>query len=117
MSPAHSVMRSRQSFIRDAIIAIGVLGSLYGLSYIPFQPLQIPGYLLILGFDLLEGSVGSTGANYDLVFAAYLVGLSLLVRGSHTFSVVRPATLTIPSGSSVSPVRLPSLVPSLWRSH
>ena len=78
MSSAHSVIRSRQSLVRDAIIAIGIFGGLYGLTYIPFQPLQIPGYLLILGFDLLEGSFGSMGANYEFIFAVYLIGLSLL---------------------------------------
>ena len=42
------------------------------------QPLQIPGYLLIVGFDLLEVVFGSAGNNYDILFAVYLLGLGIV---------------------------------------
>ncbi|WP_411962931.1 hypothetical protein [Haloferax sp. YSMS24] len=69
----------RVTFARDAVVATAVLAGLYLLGYgIQFQPLQIPTYLLIVGFDLIEVTVGSAGANYDVLFAAYIVGLGVL---------------------------------------
>ncbi|KAB1196758.1 MULTISPECIES: hypothetical protein [Haloferax] len=66
-------------FARDAVVATAVLAGLYLLGYgIQFQPLQIPTYLLIVGFDLLEVTFGSAGTNYDLLFAAYIVGLGVV---------------------------------------
>ncbi|WP_042665390.1 hypothetical protein [Haloferax sp. ATB1] len=70
------------SFARDAAVATAVLAGLYGLSYgIQFQPFQLPTYLLIVGFDALEVAFGSVGAGYDLLFAAYLVGLGVVAAG------------------------------------
>ncbi|WP_411968232.1 hypothetical protein [Haloferax sp. YSSS75] len=67
------------TFARDAVVATAVLAGLYLLGYgIQFQPLQIPTYLLIVGFDLIEVTFGSAGANYDVLFAAYLLGLGVL---------------------------------------
>ncbi|WP_396613153.1 hypothetical protein ACH9L7_07805 [Haloferax sp. S1W] len=67
------------TFARDAVVATAVLAGLYGLAYgVQFQPLQIPGYLLIVGFDLLEVVFGPVRSNFDLVFAAYIVGLGLV---------------------------------------
>ncbi|KAB1191910.1 hypothetical protein GJR96_00035 [Haloferax sp. MBLA0076] len=67
------------TFARDAVVATAVLAGLYLLGYgVQFQPLQIPTYLLIVGFDLVEAAFGSAGANYDLLFAAYIVGLGLV---------------------------------------
>lgn len=52
---------------------------LYGLSTgVQYQPLQIPGYLLIVGFDMLEVTFGSAGTYFDVLFAAYLLGLGLV---------------------------------------
>ncbi len=52
-----------RSFIRDVIVATLVLVCLYGLAQgVQFQPIQITGYLLIVGFDQLEGtSLNSEG--------------------------------------------------------
>lgn len=67
------------TFARDAVVATATLVGLYLLGYgIQFQPLQIPTYLLIVGFDLIEVTFGSAGANYDLLFAAYIVGLGVV---------------------------------------
>ncbi|WP_416839212.1 hypothetical protein [Haloferax sp. DFSO52] len=81
----------RVTFARDAVVATAVLGGLFLLGYgIQFQPLQIPTYLLIVGFDFLEGVFGSAGANFDLLFGAYLVGLGVL--GAAVAYVVRAAS-------------------------
>ncbi|KAB1188911.1 MULTISPECIES: hypothetical protein [Haloferax] len=69
----------RVTFVRDAVVAILVLVGLYALSFgVQFPPVQIPGYLLIVGFDLLEVAFGSAGVNFNLLFAAYIVGLGLV---------------------------------------
>ena len=69
----------RVTFARDAVVATAILVGLYLLGYgVQFQPLQIPTYLLIVGFDVLEVVFGSAGGNYDLLFGAYLVGLGVL---------------------------------------
>ncbi|WP_227377913.1 hypothetical protein [Haladaptatus halobius] len=69
----------RLTFIRDIIVATVVMVCLYGLALnVQFQWLQIPGYLLIVGFDVLEVTFGSAGANYYLLFALYLMGLGIL---------------------------------------
>lgn len=65
-------------FVRDAIVSTLVLVGLYGLAQgIQFQPVQIPGYLLVVGFDALEGLFGSAGSAYPLLFAVYIFGLGL----------------------------------------
>ncbi|GGC60594.1 hypothetical protein [Haloferax sulfurifontis] len=70
------------SFARDAAVATAVLAGLYGLGYgVQFQPLQLPTYLLVVGFDALEVAFGSAGAGYDVLFAAYLVGLGVVAAG------------------------------------
>ncbi|PSQ47688.1 hypothetical protein BRD15_06815 [Halobacteriales archaeon SW_6_65_15] len=67
------------TFARDALIATVAVVGLYLLGEgAQFQPLQIPWYLLVVGFDVLEAVFGSAGKNYDLLFGAYLVGLGVL---------------------------------------
>lgn len=46
----------RGSFSRDTLVATVILACLYGLTYgIQFRPLQIPGYILIVGFGTIGG--------------------------------------------------------------
>jgi hypothetical protein len=66
------------SFARDVVVATVVVVGLYGLAFVRFQPIQIPGYLLMMGFDMLETAFGSAGANYDVLFYVYLVGLGVV---------------------------------------
>jgi hypothetical protein len=70
--------RHSASFARDVVVATVVVVGLYGLAFVEFRPVQIPGYLLIVGFDMLEATFGSAGSNYDVLFYAYLVGLGLV---------------------------------------
>lgn len=68
----------KTSFIREAVVSIAVVIGLYLAAGVQFPPLQIPGYLLIVGFDMLEVTFGSADAYYDVLFAAYLLGLGLV---------------------------------------
>lgn len=69
----------RGSYLGDAAVATLVVVGLYGLSAgVQFQPAQVPGYLLIVFFDVLEAALGPVETNFELVFAAYLLGLGLV---------------------------------------
>jgi hypothetical protein len=73
-----SVLSSR-AFIRDAVVSTLVLVGLYGLAQtVQFQPVGIPGYLLIVGFDAIEGVTGAFEASYELAFTIYLLGLGVV---------------------------------------
>ncbi|GAA0470037.1 hypothetical protein MUK72_04605 [Halococcus dombrowskii] len=73
--------RRSVSFVRDVVVATTVVVGLYGLAFVEFQPVQIPGYFLIVGFDMLEAAVESAGSNYDVLFYAYLIGLGVVGGG------------------------------------
>lgn len=65
-------------FLRDALVATGALVALYVVGRgVGVQALQIPAYLLIVGFDLMEVVFGSAGRLYYVLFGAYLVALGL----------------------------------------
>ncbi|UTF54538.1 hypothetical protein [Natronosalvus rutilus] len=71
----------RRSFVRDALVTTVVLAGLYALAIsTSFQPLQIPGYLLVVGFGVLEEAVavGFADANPSILFAAYVLVLGLV---------------------------------------
>lgn len=71
-----NVTQSR--FLRDAAVATALLGFLYAVApHSGIQALQIPGYLLIVGFDMLEGVFGAVHTYFDVVFWLYIVGLGL----------------------------------------
>lgn len=73
------VHSSRVLFVRDALGATAILAALYALAFgVQFSPIQIPGYLVVVGFDLLEVVFGPAGAGYPVLFAAYLLGLGLV---------------------------------------
>lgn len=77
-----------ETFVRDAVVSTLVLVGLYGLAQgVQFAPVQVPGYLLVVGFDVLEGAFGSAGSYYYPLFAAYVLGLGL--AGGAVASVVR----------------------------
>ena len=89
------------AFARDALIATVAVVALYLLGEIAqFQPLLIPWYLLVVGFDVLEAVFGSAGRNYNVLFGAYLVGLGVL--GAVVAAGVRRVTMD----SSRSALRL-----------
>ncbi|WP_135533688.1 hypothetical protein [Halostella pelagica] len=68
----------RVPFVRDAVVATAVVTGSYALaSNVEFAPLQIPGYLVIVGFGVLEAAFGFAGDYSEVLFAAYLIGLGL----------------------------------------
>lgn len=70
---------ARSRFIRDAVVATALLGFLAAVApHSGIQALQIPGYLLIVGFDILEGIFGAVPSSFTVVFALYIVGLGFL---------------------------------------
>lgn len=74
-----STPSTRLTFLRDVVIATLVLAGLYGLAWgVQFQPVQIPGYLLITGFDAVEELVGAAGSNYAILFSLYILGLGVI---------------------------------------
>ena len=69
------------TFVRDALVATVGLFGLYALMHSGVPGLAIPGYLLVVGFDLLEVTFGAAGANYYLLFYTYLVVLGVIAAG------------------------------------
>lgn len=78
-------MRSRvlgSTFVRDAAVATGVLAGLFLLSsVVRVQSVQVPGYLLVVGFDVLEAVFGPVRGFYAVVFALYVVALGVVAAG------------------------------------
>lgn len=86
----------KTSFVREAVVSMLVVVGLYGLTGVQFQPVQIPGYLFIVEFDMLEVTFGSADEYYYVLFAAYLLGLGL--AGAVLVHILRTRTPeTVPS--------------------
>jgi len=69
---------------RDVLVAYLVLLGFIVVAFAVRIPLvQIPGYLLIVGFDLLQNPLapGVTGTLFDVLLAAYLYLLAVVVAG------------------------------------
>lgn len=65
-------------FARDALVATAILVGFYGLAVgTRSAPVQIPEYLIIVGFNVLE-TVFGPASKYRALFAFYLIGLGLL---------------------------------------
>lgn len=74
--------RDTRGFARDVVVAVAVVAVLYALAEgLQFQPLQIPGYLLIVGFDVLERTFGAAGQYYYIWFSLYLGAIGLVGAG------------------------------------
>ncbi|WP_157500690.1 hypothetical protein [Halobacterium sp. CBA1126] len=70
----------RRSGIRDTVIVMGVLLGLLALQFVvPFQPAQIPGYFLLVGFFPVEAVVAGadSGVVFYALFGGYVLVLSL----------------------------------------
>jgi hypothetical protein len=68
---------NRGTFVRETVIAVMVIVALYApvAVGVEFRPAIIPGYLLIVGFDILEVTFGAAGAYYPVFFETYLSDL------------------------------------------
>lgn len=71
--------RSRPRALRDAAVALLVFAVLLGAMRLQFPPVQLPGYLLVLGFDVVQNPLlprlGVVA--HQAVFGLYLVVLAL----------------------------------------
>lgn len=73
---------STRDLARDVLVAVAVVVGLYALAEsVRFQPLQVPGYLLIVGFDVIERTFGAAGRFYHVWFAVYLAAIGLVGGG------------------------------------
>lgn len=66
---------------RDVAVAYGVLVVLYLARFIRFQPLQIPAYLLIVAYDMVEVLVPVLTPYYPLGFPLFLYLLAIIGAG------------------------------------
>jgi hypothetical protein len=64
-------------FGRDVVIAYAIIVALYLLKFIPFQPGQIPPYLLIVAYDLVEVVLPFLTPYYPIGFPLFLYVLAL----------------------------------------
>lgn len=68
---------TRSSFAKDAVAATVILVGLSGLTYgVQTQPLQIPGYILLVGFGTVGGAFGPR-AVFPVVYGVYLIALGV----------------------------------------
>lgn len=72
------VAADRRVFLRDAGVALGLYVVLLAALRVQFQPLQIPGYLLVLGFDAIQNPLapGLASPLFEAALGLYLVGLA-----------------------------------------
>jgi hypothetical protein len=49
------------------------------MALVRIQPLQIPGYLVLVGFDIIQNSLfpGVSGSAFNALFALYLYALAV----------------------------------------
>ena len=69
--------RRNALFGRDVVIAYALIVALYLLKFVPFQPGQIPPYLLIVAYDVVEGVLPVLTPYYPLGFPLFLYVLAL----------------------------------------
>jgi hypothetical protein len=66
---------------RDVAIAYAVIVVLYLLKFVPFQPTQIPPYLLIVAYDLTEVAFPFLTPYYPIAFPLFLYVLAVSGAG------------------------------------
>jgi len=67
---------------RDVAVAFAVLGAVYLARRVEFQPLQIPAYLLIVTYDLVEVALPFLTPYHPLVFPLFLYLLAVVGAGA-----------------------------------
>lgn len=74
------VAADRRVFLRDAGVALGLYVLLLAAMRVQFQPLQIPGYLLVLGFDAIQNPLapGLASPLFEVALGLYLAGLAAI---------------------------------------
>ncbi|MFB6361016.1 MAG: hypothetical protein ABEH59_06800 [Halobacteriales archaeon] len=67
---------------REVAIAFAVLAVLYYARFVRFQPLQLPAYLLIVGYDFVELALPILDPYHRLAFPVFLYMLAILGAGA-----------------------------------
>lgn len=67
---------------REVAIGFAVLAALYYARFIRFQPLQLPAYLLIVGYDLVELALPILDPYHGVGFPVFLYVLAILGAGA-----------------------------------
>jgi hypothetical protein len=67
---------------RDVGIAFAVLVALYLVRFVRFQPLQIPAYLLIVAYDIVEVMLPILTPYYPVGFPLFLYLLAIIGAGA-----------------------------------
>ncbi len=65
----------------DVAVAYAILVALYLLKFVPFQPTQIPPYLLIVAYDFVEVAVPILTPYYPVGFPLFLYLLAIVGAG------------------------------------
>ena len=78
----HLPARLRPLLGHDVAAAFGVVAGLYALArLVPVQPLVLPGYLLIVGYDAIEAVAPFLTDHYAVGFALYCYLLAVVAAG------------------------------------
>lgn len=67
---------------REVAIAFGIIVGLYFARFIRFQPLQIPAYLLIVSYDLVETALPVLTPYHPIGFPLFLYLLAIVGAGA-----------------------------------
>jgi hypothetical protein len=79
MVSRHTLRRSLLG--SDVAIAYAILVVMYLLKFVPFQPVQIPPYLLIVTYDLVEVALPFLTPYYPIAFPLFLYVLAVSGAG------------------------------------
>jgi hypothetical protein len=78
-----SLVRVRRTLLgRDVAVAYAVIIALYLVRTVGFQPLQIPAYLLIVAYDVVEVVLPFLTPYYPLAFPLFLYLLAIAGAGA-----------------------------------
>lgn len=88
MVPSLSRSRLRRVLLGpDVAVAFAVLAVLYVAMEVPFPPTQVPGYLLVVAYDLVEVAIPALTPYWPVGFPAFLYLLAVV--GAAVGRVVR----------------------------
>lgn len=74
-----SRMQVKRTFVgREVTLAFGVIVLLYLLKYVRVQPIQIPAYLLIVAYDIVELAVPILNPYHPVGFPVFLYVLAVV---------------------------------------
>lgn len=67
---------------REVAVAFAVIAALYLVRFVGFQPLQIPAYLLIVAYDIVEVALPVLTPYHPFAFPVFLYGLAIVGAGA-----------------------------------